>query len=71
VVPMDKVVVAVAQGLATIAAEFRCWLAATFLVFLKLVRTAKSTDVPHFNFLASFDHGVEGEARTGSRFRTG
>jgi hypothetical protein len=59
VVAVKKVVVAMAEGLATVAAEFCRCLAATLLMFLQLVRTAKSADVSYLNFLASLDHSVE------------
>src|SRR5690348_997777 len=67
-VPVNKVVVAMAECPATVGAELCCWLAATFLVFLQLIRTAESADVAHLNLLTSFHRSIEGEAWTVNRF---
>ncbi len=68
VVSMNQVVVVAAQVLAAVAAELRSRLAAPFLMFLQLFRTAESANVADFYFLTSPQRWIQSDVQAGSLF---
>ena len=70
-VSVKQIIVAMADGSATVGAKLCCWFAATFLMRLEFISASETANIADLDFLACLETGVERKAWTGSRLRTG